>query len=246
MARIYVEHEIVVGGEFDLSAEAAHHIRSVLRLVQDAELILFNGNGGEYEARLTQVTRGVVRVTATSHRDAHTESPLELTLVQSISRGERMDYTIQKAVELGIQRIVPVVSQRTVVRLDPKRADKRLSHWRGIARHAAEQSGRTRVPELCAITPLEQWLIERDVAHRFLLNPLAHLGLAAQTPSTPAITIIAGPEGGFETSEVEALEATGAVSVHLGPRTLRTETAAVSALSIVQALWGDLARPRSG
>ena len=246
MARIYIEHEIAVGGEFDLPADAAHHIRSVLRLVQDAELVLFNGDGGEYEARLTQVARSAVRVTITSRRDAHTESPLELTLVQSISRGERMDYTIQKAVELGIQRIVPVVSQRTVVRLDPERADKRLNHWRGIARHAAEQSGRIRVPDLCAITPLEQWLTERDVTHRFLLNPLADLGLATQTPRTQAITIIAGPEGGFEAGEIEALEASGAVSVHLGPRTLRTETAALSALSIIQALWGDLARSRSG
>ena len=246
MARIYVEHDMAVDAEFELPADAAHHVRTVLRLSRDAELVLFNGDGSEYQARLIEVTHNGVRALVNSQRDPRTESPLDLTLVQSISRGERMDYTIQKAVELGIQRIQPVVSQRTVVRLDAVRADKRLSHWRGIARHAAEQSGRTRLPDICAIAPLELWLAERDVTHRFLLNPEADLGLATQTPPTSAITVIAGPEGGFEAGEIDALEAAGAVSVHLGPRTLRTETAAVTALSIVQAVWGDLARPGPG
>ena len=241
MARIYVEHDMSVGAAFELPADAAHHVRTVLRLSRDAELVLFNGDGGEYQARLIEVTRNGVRALVTSQGDARTESHLDLTLVQSISRGERMDFTIQKAVELGIQRIQPVVSQRTVVRLDAVRADKRLSHWRGIARHAAEQSGRTRLTDICAIAPLEQWLAERNATHRFLLNPEAELAFAAQTPSTRAISIIAGPEGGFEAVEIDLLEAAGAVSVHLGPRTLRTETAAVTALSIAQALWGDLA-----
>ena len=242
MARIYVEHDLTVGAEFELAAEAAHHVRTVLRLTRKAEVVLFNGDGSEYDAHLTEVTRKLVRAAVSNQRRVCTESPLDLTLVQSISRGERMDYTIQKAVELGVRRIMPVMSQRTVVRLDAARADKRVRHWRGIVRQAAEQCGRTQLPELCAIVPLDEWLAEGAGAQPFLLHREAQHSLAAQAPSTPAITVIAGPEGGFDAGEIDALESAGAVSVHLGPRTLRTETAAVSALSIVQALWGDLAR----
>lgn len=158
MARIYIEHDITVNAEFALPDDAAHHIRTVLRLSRDAEVILFNGDGNEYPARLIEVSRECVTALVKSQREARTESPLDLTLVQSISRGERMDYTVQKAVELGVRTIQPVVTQRTVVRLNAVRADKRLNHWRGIARHATEQSGRTQLPDIRPIVPLEQWL----------------------------------------------------------------------------------------
>ncbi len=240
MARLYIEGEIQVGEERELPADVGHRIRTVLRLARDAEVILFNGAGGEYDARLTKVARSEVRAIINGFRPVDTESLLDLTLVQSISRGERMDYTIQKAVELGIRHIVPVISRRTAVRLDGDRAEKRLAHWCGIARHAAEQSGRTRLPDVHAAVHLDQWLTEPASGHRFLLNAKAPQGLAQQAPPTPDITIVAGPEGGFDEREIEALENAGVTPVHLGPRTLRTETAAVTALSIVQALWGDL------
>ena len=240
MARLYIEGEIQVGEERELPADVGHRVRTVLRLARDAEVILFNGAGGEYDARLAKVARSEVRAIINGFRPVDTESLLDLTLVQSISRGERMDYTIQKAVELGIRHIVPVISRRTAVRLDGDRAEKRLAHWCGIARHAAEQSGRTRLPDVHAAVHLDQWLTEPASGHRFLLNAKAPQGLAQQSPPTPDITIVAGPEGGFDEREIEALENAGVTPVHLGPRTLRTETAAVTALSIVQALWGDL------
>jgi len=240
MARLYIEGEIEVGEERELPADVGHRVRTVLRLTRDAEVILFNGADGEYVARLTKVARSEVRAIVEGFRPIDRESLLDLTLVQSISRGERMDYTIQKAVELGIRRIVPVVSHRTAVRLDGDRADKRLAHWCGIARHAAEQSGRTQLPDVHAVSHLDQWLSEPRSGHRFLLNAKAPQGLTQQSPPTPEITVVAGPEGGFDEREIEALENAGVTPVHLGPRTLRTETAAVTALSIVQALWGDL------
>ena len=154
MPRIHVEIELTSGAECVLPASAAHHIRDVLRLERSAELVLFNGHGGEYEAHLLAVTRGEVRAVVGSFRHGALESPLSVTLVQSISRGERMDYTIQKAVELGVRTIVPITSTRTVVRLDSAREEKRLEHWRGIVRHAAEQSGRTAVPAVAAVLSL--------------------------------------------------------------------------------------------
>ena len=245
MIRIYIQTDISVGSELDLPAGASHRIRSVLRLTPDERVILFNGDGSEYMARLTTISHRVVRAAITEKRKVRTESSLDITLVQSLSRGHRMDYTIQKAVELGVCRVVPVVSKRTTTRLAGVRADKRLEHWRGIARHAAEQSGRTSVPEISAILPLEESIDENVARQLILLNPLANAEFAKQLEPETGLTIIAGPEGGFEESEIEMLEATGAVSVHLGPRTLRTETAAITALSITQALWGDFRhRPR--
>jgi len=244
MIRIYIETGISVSSELELPAGASHRIRSVLRLTPDEKVILFNGDGSEYIARLTTISHRIVRAVITEKCKVRTESSLDITLVQSLSRGQRMDYTIQKAVELGVFRVVPVVSKRTTTRLAGVRADKRLEHWRGVARHAAEQSGRTSVPEISAILPLEE-SVDENVGQLILLNPLANAEFARQSEPETGLTIIAGPEGGFEESEIEMLEATGAVSVHLGPRTLRTETAAITALSITQALWGDFRhRPR--
>ncbi len=240
MPRIHVEIELTSGAECVLPASAAHHVRDVLRLDRGAELVLFNGRGGEYEAQLLAVARGEVRAVVGSFRHGALESPLAVTLVQSISRGERMDYTIQKAVELGVNRIVPVISARTVVRLDSAREEKRLEHWRGIVRHAVEQSGRTALPELTAVLPLAAWLEDASKTRAYMLDPFASTGLAAQPAPDGEVAIVAGPEGGFSADERAQMSRAGVLPVRLGPRVLRTETAALCALTILQLRWGDL------
>jgi 16S rRNA (uracil1498-N3)-methyltransferase len=242
MIRIYVQIDMNVGSELDLPVGVIHRIRSVLRLPPDERVMLFNGNGSEYVARLVSVSHRAARAVITEERRRSTESSLDITLIQSLSRGHRMDYTIQKAVELGVRRVVPVVSKRTTVRLAGARADKRVEHWRGVALHATEQSGRVLVPEISTILPLEESFDKSAKGRLVLLNPHAETAFAVQPKPAPGLTIIAGPEGGFEVSEIEMLKAAGAISVHLGPRTLRTETAAVTALSIAQTLWGDFGR----
>ena len=241
MPRIYVDLELTAGNECELPDAAAHHVRDVLRLARNAELVLFNGRGGEFDARLTAVARGSVRAVATGQRTGVTESPLAVTLVQSIARGERMDYTLQKAVELGVSHIVPIVSRRTVVRLERAREEKRLEHWRGVVRHAAEQSGRTVVPDVAVVLPLAQWLAGAGASCCYLLDPRASASLATQPAPNGAVAIVAGPEGGFDADERSALLAAGVVGVRLGPRILRTETAALTALTVLQTCWGDLA-----
>lgn len=241
MPRLYVDSPLVPGQEIELPASSAHHVRSVLRLARDSDLALFDGRGAVHEARLTLVARESVRALVGNALPADAESPLAVTLVQSISRGERMDYTIQKAVELGVQRIVPVTSRRTVVRLDARRADKRLEHWGGIIQHAAEQSGRVLLPALEAVTSLAEWIAANGATDGFLLQPGATVPLARAPRPGGGVTLFAGPEGGFDEREVNELLRAGAKSVSLGPRILRTETAALCALAVMQALWGDLA-----
>jgi 16S rRNA (uracil1498-N3)-methyltransferase len=240
MHRIHVELELRPGEERELPAAAAHHVRSVLRLARDAAIVLFNGGGGEFTARLTAVSRTAVRAAVGEAQPGIPEPPFAITLVQAVSRGERMDYTLQKAVELGVARIVPVVSRRTVVRLDDERGEKRLQHWRGIVRHAAEQSGRTIVPSLAPLVPLATWVATHEPGTAFLLDPRAATSLAGHARPAAA-TIVAGPEGGFDPAERELMVAAGIVPVRLGPRILRTETAALAALTVMQTRWGDLA-----
>ena len=240
MPRIYVEIELTSGAECALPATAAHHVRDVLRLERGAELVLFNGRGGEYEAQLLAVGRAEVRAVLGVFRHRAVESPLAVTLVQSISRGERMDYTIQKAVELGVHHIVPVTSTRTVVRLDSAREEKRLEHWRGIVRHAAEQSGRIAVPEVTSVLSLTAWLAQANNTRAYMLDPFATTSLAAQAAPVGAVAIVAGPEGGFSGDERAQMARAGVIAVRLGPRVLRTETAALCALTIAQMRWGDL------
>lgn len=240
MPRIHVDIELASGSECVLPTAAAHHVRDVLRLERDAELVLFNGRGGEFEAQLLAVSRGEVRAVVGAWRAGIAESPLAVTLVQSISRGERMDYTIQKAVELGVRHIVPVTSSRTVVRLDHAREEKRLEHWRGIVRHAAEQSGRTVMPEVGAVRGLGAWLTQATALRAYMLDPFATGSLAMQDAPVGEVAIVAGPEGGFSGDERDQMARAGVIPVRLGPRILRTETAALCALTILQTRWGDL------
>ncbi len=237
--RIHCAQPLRVGERIQLVDEAANHVARVLRLREGAPLVLFNGTGGEFDASVTAVARREVVVAVHDQRARECESPLSITLVQAVSRGERMDYTIQKAVELGVSRIVPVLSARSVVSLDEERRGRRMEHWRKIIVGACEQCGRNRLPELLDVRPLAAWLQQPAEGLALVLDHRAEHRLR-EHELAQAVTLLIGPEGGLAAEEVAAAEAVGYGGLRLGPRVLRTETAAVAALSVLQARWGDL------
>lgn len=237
--RFYCPIPLIPGGEASLPEAVVRH-QSVLRLRVGDRLILFNGEGGEYMAILDRGGRNA-RVRVLEYRAVERESPLRITLAQAISSGERMDFTLQKAVELGVFALQPIVSQRTVVRLDAERSQRRQAHWQGVVASACEQSGRCRLPEVGAILTYPEWLAKaRNMnAAKYLLDPEGSERLRnLPTPQSPVL-LLAGPEGGFEPAERDAALAAGFIGIRLGPRILRTETAAVAAIAAMQALWGD-------
>lgn len=224
-----------------LRGEAANHVARVLRLNVGDALTVFDGEGAEYSARIAAVSRDEVRIVPGERRANERESFLRLTLVQSISRGERMDWVVQKAVELGVTRIVPVLTERSVVRLDAAQAHSKQRHWRGIAVSACEQSGRAQLPEITAAVPLAVWLAGLAPGGlRVLPSPDGTAGLAALPPLAPEVLVLIGPEGGLSEREAGAVLGSGFRPVRLGPRVLRTETAAVVALALLQQRYGDL------
>jgi 16S rRNA (uracil1498-N3)-methyltransferase len=238
--RFYVPATLGEGLSLPLPETAAHHAARVLRMRVGDTLMLFNGEGGEYAATITAMTKTEVTVAVRQREPVERESPLAVTLVQAISSGERMDLTIQKAVELGVARIVPVESERGVVRLQGERAGKRVAHWQQVVISACEQCGRNRIPEVRSISPLDVWLAaERSEALRWMLVPGAALPLRDMPRPVLPIELLVGPEGGFTDKEVEAARRAGFQAVRLGPRVLRTETAAPALLAALQALWGD-------
>lgn len=239
--RIFVDAPVTVGEPVPLDDRAARHAIRVLRLRPGDELILFNGRGGEYEARLTSAKRDAPTATPERFIDRDTESPLPVTLIQGISRGDRMDYTIQKAVELGVRSIRPVFTKRTVVKLAGTRKEKRVAHWRGVAVAACEQSGRTRPPEILPPTDLERALgAAGENTRRILLDPAGERSLPSLGPPDGGLWLLAGPEGGLAEAERRLAGDYGFRGITLGPRILRTETAAVACLALIQGLWGDL------
>lgn len=218
----------------------SHHLLRVLRLEAGESLLLFNGNGREYLAVLEGPAKKQARVLVQSSRQADRESNLHITLGQGISRGERMDFVVQKSVELGVESISPLWTKRSQVQLSGKRLDKRLSHWRGVIRSACEQSGRVCLPQLNDATKLADWYsANRKKALQLVLDPAASLQLSDLTPDRE-IRILIGPEGGLDNDEISMAEANGFKRIRLGPRILRTETAALATLAAVQTLWGDL------
>lgn len=248
VARLYVERSLSDGAEIDLDATAAHYILRVLRLKAGAQLAIFDGSGRQCPATLLHATRHGARIALGDCTVASTESPLSLTLVQGVSRGERMDLVMQKATELGVSAIVPVLTERSVVRLDAARAQRRSEHWRRIVIGACEQSGRVRVPALSAPTGFDDWVATAGASAsgaRLLLQPGADVypGELPQPQSLEA-TLAIGPEGGFSPRERELLAQNDYTAVTLGPRILRTETAAIALLAMLQALWGDAGRRR--
>jgi 16S rRNA (uracil1498-N3)-methyltransferase len=243
VTRIYFPGPLAVGSEVALPRPQAHHVARVLRMQAGDALTLFNGEGGEHAAVIARIAKSAVFVRVEASWVVARESPLALTLVQGISRGARMDYTVQKAVELGVARIEPVLAGRGVVRLDAARAAEKTAHWRAVAIGACEQCGRNRVPEIAPVRAFDEWLArwrgERGAATGLLLAPDASRRLAELPKPAGGVTLLAGPEGGFTAEERRAGEEADLLAVRLGPRVLRTETAALAALAALQALWGD-------
>ena len=241
MTRVYVEAPVAAGKRLVIAGSAANHIMRVLRLRSGAALTVFDGTGGEFGARIEEFRKDSVVVAVEEHRPLERESPLPLTLAQGISRGERMDWIIQKATELGTSRIVPVFTKRSVVRLDEKQAERKLQHWRAIAVSACEQCGRNRVPDLASpVDFFEALPAESSSPTRLLLSPTGDLRIDDLKDVGSGITVLIGPEGGLEDVEQESAVAAGFKAVRLGPRVLRTETAAIAALTIIQRFFGDL------
>lgn len=201
---------------------------------------LFDGAGREFEASLTEVEKRRSRVSLGEACHQISESPLQITLLQGISRGERMDFAIQKAVELGVRTIVPVITERCNVQLSRERAQKRIAHWQGVLVSACEQSGRSYLPELSEVTSLEQAMSSVNDELRLVLDPEATTGFHDLIKPS-ALTLLIGPEGGLSDTEIQQAQTYGFTALQFGPRILRTETAATAALAVVQTLWGDLA-----
>lgn len=283
MTRLFVPVALAPADRFALPDSAAHKLRDVLRAQRGDPVTLFDGSGREFPATVAVCSRREVEVAIGEGRVVDRESRLHITLAQGIARGERMDYTLQKAVELGVSRIVPLATERSQVKLDAARAARRHAHWQAILAHACEQCGRNRLPELAEVSALDAFIADDAAAIRLTLSPLAATSLRAlgppdarrqpagpganaglspdiasgaqatspeaapgtaepDVPPTSAVSwsFVVGPEGGLAPGEVAALSAAGYRAVRLGPRVLRTETAALVALSVVQTLYGDL------
>lgn len=237
--RIYQNQQLAIGNKIELEPSACHHLNRVLRLKDQANIILFNGDGLDY---LSSIYFEGKRCFATLHErtQIESESPLNITLLQGISKGDRMDTVIQKSVELGVNRIIPVICQRTVVNLKGPRAEKKHQHWQGIVINACEQSGRSQIPELQPAIRLNDAIKTPYTGSRFLLHPAASTNLKNHTPDNNSVVVLIGPEGGLTDDEITYAKTQGYHDIQLGPRILRTETAALATISAIQMLWGDL------
>jgi 16S rRNA (uracil1498-N3)-methyltransferase len=236
--RLFVPVDLAIGAEVRLPDRATRHL-TVLRLHRGDAITLFNGGGGEVTAEVMRVSAGGALARVLASHDAERESPLSIALAQCVSSGDRMDTTLQKSTELGVSRIVPIASERSMVRLSGDRAEKRILHWRNVVIAACEQCGRNRVPEVVGITDIEDFLdVERGAELRLLLAPDAGQSLK-QLPRPEKVTLLVGPEGGLTGREHARAERAGFVPVRFGPRVLRTETAPLAAIAAMQVLWGD-------
>lgn len=237
--RIYQNLPLAVGDKVELEPSAAHHLSRVLRLRDHANIILFNGDSFDYSASIVLQNK---RCFASIHECTHieNESAFNITLLQGISKGDRMDTVIQKSVELGVSRIIPVICQRTVVNLKGPRAEKKHQHWQGIVINACEQSGRSRMPELHASVKFNDAIKTAYPGGRFLLHPAADTSLKNYSPDNNHAVVLIGPEGGLTDDEIMLAKTQGFHAIQLGPRILRTETAALATITAIQMLWGDL------
>jgi 16S rRNA (uracil1498-N3)-methyltransferase len=257
--RFYNPANLQIGATVKLSDSAAAHATRVLRLEVSDEIVLFNGDGHDYATAITSIKKNETLVIVKSFVKITNESPLNITLLQGISSGDRMDYTIQKAVELGVTAIVPIITTRSVVKLTNERAEKRLAHWQSVVHAACEQSGRAIIPSVFAPVQLSTWLAANIHAAssgaeikttlnttskstkptRILLNPIGALHLADFAKPAGNIELLIGAEGGLSQSEIDTALSQGFQSVVLGARILRTETAALVAIAAMQTIWGD-------
>lgn len=239
--RIFVDVRLGPGAQFALSPDAAQHVGKALRLKTGDHIVVFDGRGGEYDATIQRMDKEHVDVKTGAFRDAERESPVAVGLVQGLPEADKMDWIIQKSVELGVGWIQPIVCDRSVVRLSGDRAARREAHWRRVAVAACEQSGRNRVPEVRPTLGFMSWIALPSEAARWMLSPGAEPLAARAAPATP-VELLIGPEGGLSERERDLAASKGFEGVGLGPRVLRTETAPLAALATIHALWGDFSR----
>ena len=242
LTRVYVDAPLGVGLMVELPEHAAAHLVRVLRLREGDVCVLFNGNGHDYDARITSIGKRGVQVEVSSARRIDNESPLSITLLQGIARGEKMDLILQKATELGVTRIIPVHSDSSEVKLEGARSIKRLAHWRGVVASACEQSGRATLPEVNEPAPLLSAVGAAGLpVARYTLSPLAEGGIDSVTVANENQLLIAvGPEGGWSERDLQTLDNAGFIGLRLGPRILRTETAGLAAIAALQMRLGDM------
>ena len=238
LPRIHCDVRLGPGAQLTLAPEAAQHVAKALRLKAGDSIVVFDGRGGEHEANITRIDKDRVDVKVGAWRDVETEAAFPMGLVQGIPEADKMDWIIQKSVELGVAWIQPVTCDRSVVRLSAERATKREAHWRRVAVAACEQSGRNRIPEVRPTLGFMSWIAVRSETRRWVLTPGAP-ALAAQPRPEGPVELLIGPEGGLSERERDLALSQGCVAVSLGPRVLRTETAPLAALAAVNALWGD-------
>ena len=240
--RIHCDLKLGPGAQFALAPEAAQHVAKSLRLKAGDAITVFDGRGGEYDATLQRIDKDRVDVKVGAFRADERESALALGLVQGLPEAaDKMDWVIQKATELGVAWVQPLICERSVVRLSGERAERREAHWRRVAVAAAEQCGRTRVPEVRPTLGFQSWIALPSEAARWMLEPRAPALATRAAPATP-VEMLVGPEGGLSERERDLAVHKGFEGVGLGPRVLRTETAPLAALATIHALWGDFSR----
>ncbi|MEO7252095.1 MAG: 16S rRNA (uracil(1498)-N(3))-methyltransferase [Arenimonas sp.] len=238
--RHHVDFPLTIGGRVSLSESAVAHLVRVLRLGVGDEFVLFNGDGADYRARLVSVAKRTAEAELLERTAVDNESALKITLAQGIARGEKMDLILQKATELGVARIAPLLTERTEVRLEPERVAKKMQHWRGVLAAACEQCGRATLPQLLEPQALTSFAAADCSSRRFTLDPHGGIALsAAALKAQDSVTVLIGPEGGLSERDLAALRATRFEGLRLGPRILRTETAGLAALAGLNALYGD-------
>ncbi|WP_455200463.1 16S rRNA (uracil(1498)-N(3))-methyltransferase [Kaarinaea lacus] len=241
--RIYQATPLKTGESILLDAQAATHVARVLRLKQHDQIIVFNGQGGEYTGVIEAIDKRSVKIVLQDYHQPLTESPLHISLLQGISRSERMDYTLQKSVELGVSELYPVTTQHISIHLDETRARKKHAHWQGVVNSACEQSGRNLVPRVHELTSLQDCVEQISTVAEQTMLVLDHRANTTMNSvnitENKHITIVVGPEGGLSDDEREWLVGKGFIGVSMGPRVLRTETAALAAIAVMQSLWGD-------
>jgi len=240
ISRFYTPFPLQVDDEIELDLQLSHYINNVLRLKQNDPVVLFNGDGNEYCGEIFSISKKQVVVIVNSQLSMRSESPLPIHLAQGVSKGDRMDFAIQKSVELGVTEITPVITERCAVKLSPERWEKKNEQWQKIIISACEQSGRNILPTLHPAITLQKWLGQTTEQQKVMLIPGSSKYMSSLTRPAKGFRLLIGPEGGLSEQEIYTCEQTGFESVNLGPRILRTETAALASISIMQALFGDL------
>ncbi len=245
-ARFYHPAEIAIGQLMELSVENKHHAARVLRLKKGDAITLFSGHGGEYSAYIENISKSNTKVLIHAYHDTDCESPLNITLAQAICVNEKMDWIIQKTVELGVTCIQPITTTRSIVHLSDERSSKRLQHWQRIIISACEQCGRNHLPQILPLITLPEWLSQKkatqsshDLSLMLSTTATESLRNIPQPPISAHLALVIGPEGGFTQEEEAVISHTGFIPVRLGRRILRTESAALAAISALQTLWGD-------